>query len=126
MTKKSEDNLYKKYPKMLAGFKMGPQESCLAFGCEHDDGWYIIIDTLLWSIGNRIKTKNLSINIQQIKEKFGGLRFYYSGGDDVIDGMVTLAENMSYVTCEKCGSTNNVTQTKGWIVSLCPKCMKEK
>jgi hypothetical protein len=54
----------------------------------------------------------------QVKEKFGTLRFYYHGGDDVIDGMVGMAESMSAVTCEECG--NPGTDTKGgWIRTLC-------
>ena len=61
----------------------------------------------------------------RIKEKFGGLRFYYSGGDSIIEGAIDFAEFLSYRICEKCGSTNNVTQTKGWITSLCENCMKE-
>ena len=40
----------------------------------------------------------------QVKEKFGTLRFYYTGGDDRIDGMVRMAESMSAVTCETCGA----------------------
>ena len=59
----------------------------------------------------------------QIKEKFGGLRFYTHGGDDLVQGMIWLAESMSYNICEECGSTNNVTQTKGWIISMCEDCM---
>jgi translation initiation factor 2 beta subunit (eIF-2beta)/eIF-5 len=42
------------------------------------------------------------------------------------DGMVWLAESMSYRTCETCGSTNNVTQTEGWIYTRCEKCIKQK
>lgn len=61
----------------------------------------------------------------QIKEKFGGLRFYTQGGDDLVQGMIWLAENMSYNICEECGSTKNVSQTKGWITTLCEDCMKE-
>ena len=34
----------------------------------------------------------------QVKEKFGTLRFYYHGGDDVIDGIVGMAASMSAVT----------------------------
>lgn len=63
------------------------------------------------------------VEASQIKEKYGGLRFYTNGHDDRIDGMIWLAESMSYSICEECGSTNNVTQTKGWIISLCESCM---
>ena len=62
------------------------------------------------------------ITITQIKEKFGGLRFYYDGGDDTIDGMVCLAESLSYRICEECGTTINVGQTQGWIVTCCKPC----
>jgi len=40
----------------------------------------------------------------QVKEKFGGLRFYYSGGDSYIRGVVDMAGSMSYSTCEVCGA----------------------
>jgi hypothetical protein len=32
------------------------------------------------------------VQIDQVKEKFGTLRFYYSGGDAEVDGMVKFAE----------------------------------
>ena len=62
----------------------------------------------------------------QVKEKFSGLRFYYDGGDEKIDGMVWLAEHMSYYICEDCGSTENIGQTKGWITTLCEDCSKKQ
>jgi len=64
------------------------------------------------------------VHINQIKEKFGGLRYYYSGGDDTIYGMVSLAESLSYKICETCGSTKDIGQTSGWITTLCKECAK--
>jgi len=58
----------------------------------------------------------------QVKEKFGGLRFYNIGGDDIIDGMIELAENQSMIICEVCGSMEDITQTRGWVRTLCRKC----
>ena len=54
----------------------------------------------------------------QVKEKFGGLRFYYNGGDDYIRGVVSMAETMSYTTCEVCGSPGNL-RGKHWVQTLC-------
>jgi len=54
----------------------------------------------------------------QVKEKFGTLRFYYSGGDNVIDGMVRMAESMSGVTCKECGNSGK-SYGGGWITTLC-------
>jgi hypothetical protein len=56
--------------------------------------------------------------VTQVKEKFGTLRFYYDGGDDIIDGMVRMAEGMSGCTCEECGKPGG-RRSGGWIVTLC-------
>jgi hypothetical protein len=58
--------------------------------------------------------------IEQIKEKFGGLRFYYQGGDDHIDGMVTMAEIWAGQTCETCGEKGK-RRDGGWVRTLCDK-----
>jgi hypothetical protein len=58
------------------------------------------------------------VTVDQVKEKFGTLRFYYSGGDEYISGLVSMAESISAVTCEECG--NPGTQVGGgWITTLC-------
>lgn len=58
------------------------------------------------------------IEVTQIKEKFGGLRFYYDGGDEHISGMVRMAEGWAEVSCEKCGNKGERRQG-GWIRILC-------
>ena len=58
------------------------------------------------------------VTLDQVKEKFGTLRFYYSGGDEYINGLVSMAESMSGVTCEQCGSPGT-TGGQGWITTLC-------
>lgn len=68
---------------------------------------------------------HLSLQITQVKEKFGCLRFYFEGGDDNIDGMVLMAEHQSYMVCEYCGTTENVGHTQGWISTICKSCHSE-
>ena len=58
------------------------------------------------------------VTLDQVKEKFGTLRFYYTGGDEYINGLVSMAESMSGVTCEECGSPGE-TKGQGWLVTLC-------
>jgi hypothetical protein len=58
------------------------------------------------------------IRVEQIKEKFGGLRFYYQGGDDHISGMETMAEVWASRTCETCGNKGE-RRNGGWIRTLC-------
>lgn len=54
----------------------------------------------------------------QVKEKYGGLRFYYGGGDDTIDAYVRFAEYLSERTCDVCGAPGK-QRDGGWIVTRC-------
>lgn len=58
------------------------------------------------------------VEVHQIKEKFGGLRFYYGGGDEQIAGMVRMAESWADVACEECGAIGQ-RRSGGWIRTLC-------
>jgi hypothetical protein len=61
------------------------------------------------------------VTLDQVKEKFGTLRFYYSGGDDYISGMVSLAESLTGVTCEECGNVGE-RRGGGWVHTYCTPC----
>jgi hypothetical protein len=61
------------------------------------------------------------VTLDQVKEKFGTLRFYYTGGDDYISGMVSLAESMTGVTCEGCGNIGE-RRGGGWVHTYCTPC----
>ena len=93
-------------------------------GFECGDGWFDLIFKLCEDI-EKLKPENFKA--VQIKEKFGGLRFYcvYSGGAGIED-LLSKAEDDSYKTCEYCGSKENVTSEGSWIVTLCDKCRKPK
>ena len=65
------------------------------------------------------------VTLDQVKEKFGTLRFYYTGGDDYISGLVSMAESMSAVTCESCGHPGEQTRG-GWIKTNCKPCEEKR
>ena len=46
MKKELEMKLVEKYPKLFKHYGKSPQETCMAWGCEHGDGWYNILDEL--------------------------------------------------------------------------------
>jgi hypothetical protein len=54
----------------------------------------------------------------QVKEKFGGLRFYVQAATDKHYQYINFAESMSYRTCEECGNPGK-TYTDGWHMTLC-------
>lgn len=106
------------------------------YGIETDDGWYPIIYTLCESISNEMRNMPSEAypSVQTIKEKFGGLRFYYSWADSSyknfdnyalrIEGMVDSFERLSRTVCEMCGCTFGVKcrSIRGWYKSECYSC----
>jgi hypothetical protein len=58
------------------------------------------------------------VTASQVKEKFGGLRFYTNGYTEGIGAMISMAESMSYRTCEECGNPGR-SNNYGWISTLC-------
>lgn len=121
--------MLEKFPLMFTGrwggFDVGP-------------GWWPIIESLCFNIQSHIDSRNSArqvllasnpynikipdeveqVVVTQIKEKFGGLRFYYVGGDVIIDGMVRMAESWAGNTCETCGHPGEIRMGR-WIRTLC-------
>lgn len=64
----------------------------------------------------------------QVKEKYGGLRFYLNGYpiqpeiDAKVTAYINFAESLSYVTCEHCGSPGK-NQGGHWVFTLCDDCV---
>lgn len=113
-----EQHMLKNYPQLFSkpfgGFAIGP-------------GWWPIIEKLCANIQSYIDWSNTNrkerpvveqVVVEQIKEKFGGLRFYYQGGDDKIAGMVRMAECWADHSCEDCGAPGT-RRSGGWIRTLC-------
>lgn len=125
------NSMHEKYPEMFSGSYGG-----FAIGV----GWWPIIRSLCGQIsaytkwknntreallkdnphGHKIPDRVTPVVIQQIKEKFGGLRFYYNGGDEHINGMVRMAESWAGHVCEDCGAPGE-QRGGGWIKTLCDK-----
>jgi hypothetical protein len=138
MKQELDETLCKKYPLIFADRNKSMMETCMCWGFEHGDGWYNIIDSLCGQIQHHIDWQNKNFEkghaqykqvpqvvVSQVKEKFGTLRFYYHGGDDVIDGMVRMAESWSAVACEECGAPGT-QNSQGWIKTLCETHRRER
>ena len=123
--------LCEKYPKMMVNRNKDMMETCMCWGFECGDGWFNILDQLMGNIQHHIDWKNRTeevvaqVTLDQVKEKFGTLRFYYSGGDDYISGLVSMAESMSGVTCEGCGNPGK-SRGGGWIHTYCGACEEKR
>ena len=62
--------------------------------------------------------------IIQIKEKWGYLHWYDSGGNTEIDKIIGKYEDISSVTCIRCGKPATKI-SKGWISPFCDDCADE-
>jgi hypothetical protein len=67
-----------------------------------------------------IKWPDTGLAVQQVKEKFGTLRFY-CGGTEAIHRYIQLAERLSSITCEECREQGTANDS-GWIRTLCEEC----
>lgn len=66
------------------------------------------------------------VNIHQVKEKFGGLRFYVGFAPEEIHTAIGIAEARSTETCEDCGAPGWQHSIRGWLRTLCAKCANQQ
>lgn len=95
------------------------------FYFECDNGWYNILDSVCYKIQSYIDDhapKVPQIEATQVKEKFGGLRFYFGGGDDFIYELIHEAERKSTSVCETCGEPGSIINKRNWLVCRCTAC----
>lgn len=146
-----------RFPILFQERKKSMRETCMCWGIECPLGWYHILEQLCTvlefyniDIG---KKYHLAIVGEQVKEKFGTLRFYYRvcnvNDDGVIDYEIDYpdariqsdyldmlasmaideAEDLTAKTCADCGmplDKDNTVETKGWITYICKKCDEER
>ena len=137
MKKELELKLVEKYPMIFKDYGGDLRKTCMAWGMSCGDGWYNLINNLCKDLMIIIKGTNTKITAEQVKEKFGGLRFYFSvQEDDVqedddtdlfgkISNRINVAEEMSYKICETCGEDGEV-RGGGWLKTLCNFCEEER
>jgi hypothetical protein len=141
MKKELEEKLFQKYPKIFAQKDLSMSQTCMCWGIDTGDGWYNLLDVLCNNIQSHLDnieraneykkekgqetTPIEQIEAVQVKEKFGGLRFYVNYQDQYIEGLIDMAESMSYKICETCGNTGSPNK-EGWIITLCEHCREKR
>lgn len=104
-----------------------------SFYFECEDGWLDIIEDLSDKLERLIIDRYLQMEkfgedieyqrsyASQVKEKYGGLRFYMYGSTQEMEKLIDDAEKKSKKTCEICGKLG-FTRYEGWITTLCDSC----
>lgn len=97
-------------------------------------GWRELLENMYGYFTFVYNNYGIFVIVEQVKEKFGGLRVYYSidtakqrsGYDvDLIHQTVLSIENESFLICEDCGKSGTQKNIFGWIKTLCDDCYKE-
>lgn len=161
MTKELEKKLEEAFPFMRKGKTLKQQRAenyvddlYSAFGVECQDGWYDLIYELCEEIMKAYTDEGRLVDlvVDQIKEKYGTLRFYYHFGgqsetiqsldvmgvggirimsksapfEDKIASIVAKYEEKSAHICEDCGSPGVLRPDLGWVLTLCDACYEQK
>lgn len=111
------------------------------FDCLYD-GWADVLYKGINKLDKVLKKYNLTDNlyIVQVKEKFGGLRFYYdfvpeedkdfsswqAAGIRIFDDIVWRLEEATEKVCCDCGTTEDVQCYGGWVHFACSDCEAKK
>ena len=99
------------------------------FYIECDQGWEDLYKPLIDWVQqyNSTHKDQAKIQITQIKEKFGGLRFYVDCAPKELYDLIDKAEKESYNICEVCGTKDNVGLTiNGWYSTICLSCLQKE
>ena len=137
MNSELQQKLFTDFPLLFDNRHKSPMESPMCFGVEVGDGWYDLVRSVCWMIKQHEDNKRwqkewrekqnqdptdepeyFPVKFDQVKEKFGGLRIYHSGGDEYVEGLISLAEAYSYHVCEICGNKGEANKG-GWIAVRC-------
>lgn len=130
MDLKLQDKLYERF-KFYRPYQ-SLTNSLMGFGFECGDGWYQLIWNLSEEIEDLLTKHNVSLDyfdVFQVKEKYGGLRFYYILVNDKEDTATELYkivdkyEKLSLKICEMCGKEGKLQEgANGWLKVLCRVC----
>lgn len=85
------------------------------------DGWLDLLKELI----QKLIAAGWDKSVADVKEKFGGLRFYVGHATDDIFDLIDEYEDKSYYVCEVCGEEGELRKG-GWLRTLCHEHFKEE
>jgi hypothetical protein len=150
MNEKNTQTLYRDFPMLYRDASKSLSETCMSRGFCCGDGWFPLVYQLSAQI--EAEAQRLGLNphtdtwprADQVKEKFGTLRFYVSmhasdegqhvveqfgqmmslrpvAGIASVQALISEAEEKSGTICEHCGAPGSLRQG-GWWRTLCDAC----
>jgi hypothetical protein len=124
-------SLIKDFSHLYRNCREGSQSSML-YGFAVGDGWFQILYELSAKIDERARSMGIKPgderypSADQVKEKFGGLRFYMMCPDHKIyEDLIRTATSKALHTCEHCGRPGKMIDD-GWYSVRCERCHGRK
>lgn len=126
--KEFKNYLKEKYPVFFSGLGKGWRDGGIG-NCSCDRGWWNLIDV----VASQIESLGKPVKAEQVKEKFGGIRIYFSietvdeneiyNLHDIVQSKISVVEALSYRICELCGAPGQTTNSGGyWLKTVCEEC----
>lgn len=133
MNEANTRQLYHEFPRLYRAASRPTSESAMRWGFMCGDGWFSIVRELSQQIEEAARLAGVVPDsdewpcVMQVKEKFGGLRFYLSGGcsfelGSSIRRLVDAAHEHSLSTCESCGCPATLSEHEHWLRVECARC----
>lgn len=155
MNSELEDRLVQEFPEIFRDWRGDPQHTCMAWGIECPAAWEPAIRAACVTIAHEVRSVNerhptlgFRVIADQIKEKFGTLRFYWHSecalwqhGDMPRDaaheaavdaahgriaGAIACAEQITALVCADCGAPNSANPRRPMWGNWCERCDAER
>jgi len=127
MNEENTEKLRKTFRKLYPEFHPSNAMRNAPFYFECRDGWF----QLIWNLSEKLEAEITNLEAKyasdndvkmpqarQVKEKFGGLRFYMVPTTETIEKMIKEAMKISEITCEVCGEPGELRGDR-WMYTLC-------
>jgi hypothetical protein len=133
---RKQKEFYDKFPLLFPkhphwNTKRETQEPECGFSCDY--GWWDLLKKLCSDLTKLLEESGLPeedkiIPIDQIKEKFSGVRIYFGSFheslNDKVYALVREAEEKSFKICETCGQPGE-KRSGGWLKVRCDSCQEK-
>ena len=114
MNKEQMDEFLQSIGGLKNGFKLESNPITDSDFFEVELGWFPLIKDLITDLIELGWNKEVC----QVKEKFGGLRFYINDGSDEVFNRIHKAEKESFTICEITGKVGELRTDIGWFRTL--------
>jgi hypothetical protein len=130
----------KKYPDIFRERNLPMSQTCMCWSFCINKGWYYILDNLCEKLESISRLTGIKTYFIQIKEKFGGARFYHSSDIidckmspsdkefwyEIIDDLISTTEESCSYICAECGGYREKMITIGsWVYDICEPCFRK-